>query len=266
MVGIAQEDPRAGIVELGGRQSFDGRLGPDHHKHGRFNVAMCRPHAAQACKAIRLQKIETERSRFGHRPGSFDALPCRVGRVFEAHQALAGTRPTLRPIFQSPRSDRPSCPSFSRTSLSEVMPKFFDSSNSSALRCTRSPRVLMPSRFMHLRARTDRFKSLTGLFRTACSCSLNGCCGRKRLSFCAPSSNDWPRRKPFELIISLISFSDVSPKFLLLKSACSLTRVKSPSVRMFIFLRQLRLRTDSSKSVTGISSTWLKRLKDCSSS
>ena len=27
----------------------------------------------------------------------------------------------------------------------------------------------MPSRFMHLRARTDRFSSLTGLFSTACS-------------------------------------------------------------------------------------------------
>ena len=68
------------------------------------------------------------------------------------------------------------------------------------------------------------------------------------------------------VIISLISFSDVSPKFLLLSSCCSLMRVRSPSVLMFIFFRQLRLRTDSSKSVTGISSTWLKRLKACSSS
>ena len=32
-----------------------------------------------------------------------------------------------------------------------------------------------------------------------------------------------------------------------------MVRVRSPSVRMFIFRRQLRLRTDSSKSVTGIS-------------
>src|SRR5262249_34294774 len=79
---------------------------------------------------------------------------------------------------QSPRRARPYCPSFSRTSLSEVMPKFFDSSSSSAVRCTRSPRVLMPRRFMHLRARTDRFRSLTGLLRTAFSCSLIGCCGR----------------------------------------------------------------------------------------
>ena len=57
-------------------------------------------------------------------------------------------------------------------------------------------------------------------------------------------------------MISLISSSDVSPKFLLASSCGSVTRVRSPSVRMFIFFRQLRLRTDSSKSVTGISSTW----------
>ncbi len=62
-----------------------------------------------------------------------------------------------------------------------------------------------------------------------------------------------PSRRPLACIISLISASEVSPKFLLDRSAASVVRVRSPSVRMFIFRRQLRLRTESSKSVTGIS-------------
>src|SRR5205807_8504685 len=76
---------------------------------------------------------------------------------------------------------------------------------------------------------------------------LSGCCGRKRRSAAAPSSSDWPRRSPLLAIISLISASEVSPKFLLLKSCCSLTRVRSPSVLIFIFLRQLRLDRKSTR-------------------
>src|SRR5262249_46774202 len=72
-------------------------------------------------------------------------------------------------FFQSPRSFSPIAASLSRTSFSDVMPKFLASSSSSAVRLHSSPTVEMFSLFMHLRARTERFRSITGLFMTACS-------------------------------------------------------------------------------------------------
>ena len=59
--------------------------------------------------------------------------------------------------------------------------------------------------------------------------------------------------------MSRISPSEVSPKFLLASNSASVVRVRSPSVRTPIFCRQLRLRTDSSKSVTGMFRIWASR-------
>ena len=59
--------------------------------------------------------------------------------------------------------------SFSRTSLSEVTPKFLHSSSSSPVWMISSPTVWMPSLVMHLRARTERFRSLIGLASSAFS-------------------------------------------------------------------------------------------------
>src|ERR1700733_7263330 len=54
--------------------------------------------------------------------------------------------------------------SFSRTSVSDVTPKFLHSRSSSPVCLSRSPTDWMLSLLMHLRARTERFKSPIGLF------------------------------------------------------------------------------------------------------
>ena len=60
--------------------------------------------------------------------------------------------------------------------------------------------------------------------------------------------------------MSLISTRLVSPKFLLASSSCSVHAGRDRRGSSTpIFCRQLRLRTDSSKSVTGMLSTWLMR-------
>ena len=51
-----------------------------------------------------------------------------------------------------------------RTSFNEVTPKFLLSKSSSGVRYVNSPKLLIPSRYMHFRARTDKFKSATGRF------------------------------------------------------------------------------------------------------
>ena len=59
--------------------------------------------------------------------------------------------------------------------------------------------------------------------------------------------------------MSRISTRLVSPKFLLASNSSSDVRVRSPKVLMPIFCRQLRLRTDNSKSLTEMFSTWFSR-------
>ena len=111
---------------------------------------------------------------------------------------------------------------------------------------------------MHLRARTERFRSAIGRSSRARSSAREqfGVVGRLlfanlvgelaelqalRLQHVA----DFDQRRLAEIL--------AGEQFLLAE------RVRSPSVMMPIFCRQLRLRTDSSKSVTGMPSTWLRR-------
>ncbi|MBA7605012.1 hypothetical protein ES703_12140 [subsurface metagenome] len=58
----------------------------------------------------------------------------------------------------------------------------------------------------------------------------------------------------------MISLREVSPKFLNDSSSTSVIFRRSPSVLIFILLRQFLLRTDSSKSEIGVSRIWLFRL------
>src|SRR5262245_13866707 len=76
-------------------------------------------------------------------------------------------RETAQDDAQSFLSFNPSVLSLSRTSLSEVTPKFLHSSSSSPDRFARSPTLWMFSLLMHLRARTERLSSLMGLLRIA---------------------------------------------------------------------------------------------------
>ena len=108
----------------------------------------------------------------------------------------------------------------------------------------------MPRRIMHLRARTERFSSAIGAASMACS-SAESVFRLEDLGRSCLSVAYWPSRRPLVASISLISTRLVSPKFLLASSSCSVQRHRSPRVMMPIFCRQLRLRTESSKSVTG---------------
>ena len=78
-------------------------------------------------------------------------------------------------------SFRPSSVSFSRTSLSEVTPKFLHSISSSPVWTISSPTVWMPSLVMHLRARTERFRSLIGLASSAFSSCDSSSIGSARI-------------------------------------------------------------------------------------
>src|SRR5678809_1030711 len=62
-----------------------------------------------------------------------------------------------------------------------------------------------------------------------------------------------PRLRPILCRISLISLSDLRPKFFVLSISASVFCTSSRIVRMFAFLRQLYERTDSSSSSTLLS-------------
>jgi len=90
-----------------------------------------------------------------------DGVPIRreaIPIVFDSHTiAVLGRDSNLTSVRSpSPRSD-----SLLRTSFSDVTPKFLLSSSSSGVRMASSPSVEIPSRVMHLRARTERFRSRT---------------------------------------------------------------------------------------------------------
>ena len=62
-----------------------------------------------------------------------------------------------------------------------------------------------------------------------------------------------PRLRPIDVRISLISFSDLRPKFFVFSMSASVFCTSSRIVRMFAFLRQLYERTESSSSSTLLS-------------
>src|SRR6478736_5314499 len=63
-------------------------------------------------------------------------------------------------------------------------------------------------------------------------------------------SNFMPRPRPIVERISLISFNDFRPKFLVLRMSCSVFCTSSPIRVMLAFCRQFAERTDSSSSST----------------
>ena len=148
--------------------------------------------------------------------------------------------------------------SFSRTSVRLVTPKFLHSSRSSPVRRTSSAMVLIPKpnhalagphRQVQIGNRPIQQRRLVG----AQNFRLVDRLGHRPIPW-----RTCPSASPLASIISRISTSDVSPKFLLASNSASVVFAKSPNVITPIFCRQLRLRTESSKSVTGTFSTWLK--------
>ncbi len=126
-----------------------------------------------------------------------------------------------------------------RASLRLVTPKFLHSSSSSPVWRMSSAMVLMPRRIMHLRARTERFRSA---IRPAQQGLFVGRKGLRLVVHHMPFRSQLAQR-PFEASISLISMRLVSPKFLLESSSASDVRHRSPRVITPILRRQLRLRT-----------------------
>ena len=63
-------------------------------------------------------------------------------------------------------------------------------------------------------------------------------------------SSFMPRPRPISARISLISFKDFRPKFLVFSISASVFCTRSPMVLMLAFCRQLAERTDSSSSST----------------
>ncbi len=99
-------------------------------------------------------------------------------------------------------------------------------------------------------ARTERLRSAMGRSRNARSSSLIEVASK------TGSSCHWWRRigrvpGPSKKASRGFQRARSSPKFLLESNSCSVVSVRSPRVMMPIFCRQLRLRTESSKSVTG---------------
>src|SRR6266850_4955024 len=66
------------------------------------------------------------------------------------------------------------------------------------------------------------------------------------------SSSFMPRERPILERISLISLSDLRPKFFVLSISASVFVTSSPIVRIFAFFRQLYDRTDNSSSSTDL--------------
>src|SRR5690606_22553621 len=76
------------------------------------------------------------------------------------------------------------------------------------------------------------------------------CCCFQRSSIWGQLSNFIPKLRPIVAKISLISFSDLRPKFLVFSMSCSVFCTSSPISVMLAFCRQLAERTESSSSST----------------
>ena len=152
------------------------------------------------------------------------------------------------------------------TSLSEVMPKFFGSSNSSAVAQISSPSVLMPSRFMHLRARTERFRSRTGLLRIACSSAQRGRRAVAHARVRRPFFQRLAEAQALGVIISLIS-SQRRLAEVLAASKLLLADARQVAERADVHLLQAIAAADRQLEVGDRdSSTWLNAWLVCSSS
>src|SRR3954471_9400289 len=117
------------------------------------------------------------------------------------------------------RRFRPKVPSCCLISFRLVVPKFLQPSSSSSARLASSASRLRFSRCRALRLRTDGSRSATDLLRISGGRLPTVALTRRATPPAVTpalvgSSAAWPRRRPFCASSALISFNEVSPKFL----------------------------------------------------
>ena len=215
MIGVGQQHPRPGGAELVGREPLDRRLGADRHERRGLDRPVPRLQQAEPRRGARVHGQGGEPNRRATRSGRSRSargqarFPRSVRPRSEADPADSRPRPDgfgrdccrCQSFFSFKLSEV----SLSRTSLSEVTPKFLHSSSSSPVCLSRSPTVWMLSLLMHLRARTERLRSPIGLFRIACSsggtswgCSIAVVVARRArcLRATCPGAGPWPASSP----------------------------------------------------------------------